>query len=87
MGSRSNASVTTSFVFKGTPPKSSDGKKPKGWVVLSEEQIDEFLGVSGMCWAPRVWNKLNEEWEEALEGRRKKRSGGGRGRGRGRRKS
>ena len=62
---KSNASV--SFVFKGTPPKSGDGKKPKGWVVLSEEQMDEFLGVSGMCWAPRVWNKLNEEWKEALE--------------------
>ena len=82
---KSNASVTTSFVFNGTPPKSSDGKKPKGWVVLSEEQIDEFLGVSGMCWAPRVWNKLNEEWKKALEEKeQRKRSGGARGRGRGR---
>ena len=81
---KSNASVTTRFVFKGTPPKSSDGKKPKGWVVLSEEQIDEFLGVSGMCWAPRVWNKLNEEWKEALEEEEeRKRSGGARARGRG----
>ena len=45
-----------SFVMKGVPL--SEPRYRSDWTFPSEQEIDEFFGVSGAHWMPKQWKKL-----------------------------
>jgi hypothetical protein len=46
-----------SYVIKGFLPEREE--LLPGWKVASDEDIDQFLGVTGACIAPKQWRSLN----------------------------
>lgn len=51
-----------SFVLKGHPPE--DDLSQDGWIVPSDNSVNDFFGVSGAGWTPKAWSHLENSLQQ-----------------------
>jgi hypothetical protein len=60
----SNVECERSFVVRGNAPQIESNNYPRSWTLLSDSEIDQFVGVTGRTLVPKQWREMELQVDE-----------------------